>query len=72
MSNESNRHVQHDSGVTSDVKASDFFPPGTGWNRAPATEKKPVDEQLDARLDRPNPGRQQVSQPLPAAWLPRH
>lgn len=72
MSNESNRHVQHDSGVTSDVKASDFFPPGTGWNQAPTTEKKQVDEQLDARPDRPDAGRAGVSQPLPAAWLPRH
>ena len=72
MSNESNRHDQRDTGIASGVKASDFFPPGTGWNQAPATEKKQADGQLDLSPDRPGAGRQQVLPPLPAAWLPRH
>lgn len=48
MTNESNCPVKHESDASAEVKASDFFPPGTGWNRAPATERKPTHEELDA------------------------
>lgn len=57
MTNESNCPVSYESDASAEVKASDFFPPGTGWNKAPATERKPTDNQLDAQLARAEPGR---------------
>ncbi len=39
MSNESNRSAgKHTEQTSRDLKASDFFPPGEGWNRG---ESKP-------------------------------
>jgi hypothetical protein len=49
MTNESNCPVNYDSDASAEVKASDFFPPGTGWNKAPAIERKPTAEQPDSQ-----------------------
>ena len=57
MTNESNCPASYESDASAEVKASDFFPPGTGWNKAPAPERKPSDQQLDANLPRPDLGR---------------
>lgn len=50
MTNESNSPVRYDSDASAEVKASDFFPPGAGWNKAPASERKPTDDPRDAQL----------------------
>jgi hypothetical protein len=40
MSNESNRDTRTAS--PSDLQASDFFPPGTGWNKDDGCTKPPL------------------------------
>lgn len=52
MTNESNCPTKDESQSASDLKASDFFPPGTGWNRAPANDRKQNKEELDAQTGR--------------------
>ncbi len=49
MTNESNCPVNHETESASGLKASDFFPPGTGWNRAPAKDRQKSQEELDAQ-----------------------
>lgn len=56
MTNESSSPVNYNSDASAEVKASDFFPPGTGWNKAPATERRPTGEPLDAPLARADLG----------------
>ena len=52
MTNESNCPAKDESESASDLKASDFFPPGTGWNRAPADDRKQAREELDGQAAR--------------------
>lgn len=52
MTNQSNSPAKYQSDASAGVKASDFFPPGTGWNKAPATEHKLTDEELAAQRAR--------------------
>jgi hypothetical protein len=49
MSNESNRETPNANATKQpdELKASDFFPPGTGWNKA----AKPIDSEAAKRLD---------------------
>ena len=59
MSNESNRDARTIS--PSELQASDFFPPGTGWNKddeTPSTCPRGANEEIDdqdAAVDRPRP-----------------
>lgn len=46
MTDESNRPVNQETESASNLKASDFFPPGSGWNRAPANDRQKSPEQL--------------------------
>lgn len=57
MTDESNHPVSQETQSASGLKASDFFPPGAGWNRASANDQQKSPEQLqqqefEARLAR--------------------
>ena len=53
MTTESNRHISKPSPSTQsdELRASDFFPPGTGWNQADKPDK--ADDRKDA-ADKPD------------------
>lgn len=54
MSTESNRHTPDPSSQlrSTELKASDFFPPGEGWNR----DEKPI----EIKVDNPHPDGKQL------------
>ena len=56
MSNESNRTDSNPIPQPSDLKASDFFPPGEGWNQSekPQTQRS-TDELSQCQGADPNP-----------------
>ena len=55
MTTDTHRNVPHANDTPSEWKASDFFPPGTGWNQSPRADDKQSDE-LDASAPRPDLG----------------
>lgn len=62
MTNESNRPVNQETESASDLKASDFFPPGTGWNHAPANDRQKSPEQLQQEAFEAQLGRGDLDQ----------
>ena len=50
MSNESNREASRTI-APSDLQASDFFPPGTGWNKDESATTKTPSTKRDCRDD---------------------